>query len=105
MKYAATLILLSLSFAATANPFPQGNAQAGQKLFEQLKCNSCHINMFGGDGSAIFTRPNSKVHNPSQLLAQIGRCGGNVDKELSAQEEQNIAAYLNRYYNFKGAKP
>jgi cytochrome c2 len=101
MKLVATLILLSLSFAASATPFPQGNVQAGQKLFEQLKCNSCHSNMFGGDGSTIFTRPDAKVHNPPELLAQIGRCGGNVGKEFSAQEERNIAAYLNRYYNFK----
>lgn len=101
MKLITSLLLLSFSLAASANPFAQGDAAAGEKLFAQLKCNSCHINMFGGDGSAIFTRPNRKVHNPSQLLAQIGRCGGNVDREFSAQEEQNIAVYLNRYYNLK----
>ena len=101
MKLITALLMLCVSLAVQANPFPQGNAQAGQRLFTQLKCNSCHINMFGGDGSAIFTRPNSKVHNAPQLLAQIGRCGGNVDKEFSAQEEQDIAAYLNRYYNMK----
>ena len=101
MKNIATLMLLCASLAASANPFQQGSAPTGQKLFEQLKCNSCHMNMYGGDGSAIFTRPNRKVHNAPQLLAQIGVCGGNVDKEFSAQEKENIAAYLNRYYNFK----
>ena len=101
MKLITVLLMLCVSLAVQANPFPQGNAPAGQRLFTQLKCNSCHINMFGGDGSAIFIRPNSKVHNAPQLLAQIGRCGGNVDKEFSAQEEQDIAAYLNRYYNLK----
>lgn len=101
MKRLAALMFLSFSFAACAHPFPQGDAKAGEKLFAQLRCNSCHINMFGGDGSAIFTRPNSKVHNPAQLIAQIGRCGGNVDKDFSPQEEQNIAAYLNRYYHFQ----
>ncbi len=99
MKYIFVL-LLTISCAAYASPF-QGDVKAGKKLFDELKCNSCHSNMFGGDGSAIFTRPNSMVHNPAQLLAQIGRCGGNVDKDFSPQEEQNIAAYLNRYYNFK----
>ncbi len=99
MRYLFAL-LLTVSCAAHASPF-QGDAKAGQKLFNELKCNSCHINMYGGDGSAIFTRPNSKVHNPAQLISQIGRCGGNVDKDFSTQEEQNIAAYLNRYYNFK----
>ena len=101
MKMIAILILSGLSFTAAANPFPQGNAQTGEKLFNQLKCNSCHNNMMGGDGNAIFTRPNSKVHSPAQLTAQIGRCGGNVDKNFSPQEEQDIAAYLNRYYHLK----
>ncbi len=101
MKLISTFILLCVSLSAEADSFPQGSAPTGQKLFAQLKCDSCHMNMYGGDGSAIFTRPNRKVHNAPQLLAQIGVCGGNVDKEFSAQEKENIAAYLNRYYNFK----
>ena len=101
MKFIAAMLLLSLSLTASANPFAQGDAAAGETLFTQLKCNSCHVNMYGGDGSAIFTRPNTKVHNASELIAQIGRCGGNVDKTFSAREEQDIAAYLNRYYHLK----
>lgn len=101
MKMIAMLILSSLSFTAVANPFPQGNAQAGEQLFTELNCNACHKNMMGGDGNAIFTRPNSRVHSPAQLREQITRCGGNVEREFSAQETQNIAAYLNRYYHLK----
>lgn len=101
MRMIALLLSLTLAGTASANAFSGGDAQAGQRLFEQFKCNSCHINMYGGDGSAIFTRPNSKVHNASELIAQIGRCGGNVDKDFSAKEEQDIAAYLNRYYHLK----
>lgn len=101
MKSFAVLILLCASFNVAAAPFASGNVHSGEKLFTALKCNSCHSNMFGGDGSAIFTRPNRKVHNDAQLLAQIGVCGGNVDKQFSAQEKQDIAAYLNRYYQFK----
>jgi len=94
-------LLLSLSCATSAYAFPDGDAKAGQRLFEQFQCNTCHINMYGGDGSAIFTCPNSKVHNADELIAQIGRCGGNVDKAFSAREKQDIAAYLNRYYHLK----
>lgn len=100
-KIMTLLLLLSCANFASATPFATGNAAAGEKLFKELKCNSCHINMMGGDGSAIFTRPNSRVHNAAQLSAQITRCGGNVDREFSAQETQNIAAYLNRYYQLK----
>lgn len=101
MRTIALLLSLSLAGAASANAFSGGNAKAGQRLFEQNRCDNCHINMYGGDGSAIFTRPNSKVHNAAELIAQIGRCGGNVDKDFSAKEKQDIAAYLNRYYRFK----
>lgn len=101
MRMIALLLSLTLAGTAYADAFPNGDARAGQKLFEQYRCNACHINMYGGDGSAIFTRPNSKVHNASDLLAQIGRCGGNVDKHFTAKEEQDIAAYLNRYYHLK----
>lgn len=101
MKMIVTLMLLCASSAASANPFPEGNNQTGQKMFTELKCNRCHSEMYGGDGSGIFTRPNSKIHNPAQLIAQIGVCGGNVNKEFSEQEKQDIAAYLNRYYNFQ----
>ncbi|MEQ1555251.1 MAG: c-type cytochrome [Gallionella sp.] len=100
-KIMTLLLLLSCANFAAATPFATGNAAAGEKLFKELKCNSCHINMMGGDGSAIFTRANSRVHNAAQLSEQITRCGGNVEREFSTQETQNIAAYLNRYYQLK----
>ncbi len=100
-KILTVLLLLSSANFAAAAPFATGNAAAGEQLFKELKCNSCHINMMGGDGSAIFTRPNSRVHNAAQLRAQISRCGGNVEREFSTAETENIAAYLNRYYQLK----
>lgn len=95
------LSLLVFAGAACANPFPNGNAQAGQKLFEQYKCGHCHAAMLGGDGSAIFTRADSKVRNAHELVEQIRFCSGNVGANLSAQEEQHLGAYLNRYYKLK----
>ncbi len=98
MKSLASIILLCSATAAAANPFPNGNAQRGQKLFEQYKCNRCHMAMLGGDGSAMFTRADRKVRSPDALLDQIKFCSGNVGAHLSAQEEQHLGAYLNRYY-------
>ena len=54
--------------------------------------------MMGGDGNAIFTRPNRKVHSPALLIEQIRVCSGNVGANLTAQEEQNLGAYLNQFY-------
>lgn len=101
MKLIALLFSLCVAMTASANPFPTGNAQDGQKLFEKHKCNRCHAAMLGGDGSAIFTRADRKVHNASELIQQIRACSGNVGASLTPQDEQHIGAYLNRYYNLK----
>ncbi len=95
-------LLLIATGTAQASPFATGNADTGKKLFEQNQCNSCHIKMVGGDGSEIFTRTDHKVRNASQLIKQINFCAGNAGIQLSAQDEQNLGAYLNqRYYHLK----
>lgn len=87
--------------SAQAAPFPEGNAKTGKALFDKYQCNSCHSQMLGGDGSAIFTRSNRKVHDAGGLIDQIKRCSGNVGANLTPAEEQHLGAYLNRYYNLK----
>lgn len=95
-------ILLMLCGTAQAAPFDKGDAHLGQQLFEKNKCNRCHIGKVGGDGSAIFTRPNRIVHNPVQLVDRMHVCSGAVGITLSAQDDQNLGAYLNQnYYKFK----
>jgi len=101
MKLLYTLAMLSIATVASANPFPEGDALAGQKLFEQHKCNSCHDSMMSGDGNKIFTRLNRKVSNPEELIAQITRCSGNVGANFTRQDKQHLGAYLNRFYNLK----
>lgn len=101
-KILLTLSLLMLAATAQAAPFANGDAASGKKLFDKFNCNSCHIDMVGGDGNAIFTRPNRKVIQPAQLSAQMKRCSSVVGANLSAQEEENLSAYLNQtYYKFK----
>jgi cytochrome c2 len=101
MRFAAALALLAVSSAATANPFPGGNADTGKKLFEQHQCSSCHVAMLGGDGSAIFTRPNRKVKTAPQLLSQMDACSAAAGIQLAPADKQHLGAYLNRYYNLK----
>lgn len=101
MKLLTALILLCSAMSVQANPFPNGNAQSGKALFDKYKCNSCHSAMVGGDGSAIFTRPNHKVRTTRELTEQIEVCSGNVGATLSAQEKQHLASYLNQYYKFQ----
>jgi len=95
-------ILLLLCGTAQAEPFADGHPEAGKKLFDKYQCNSCHSGKMGGDGNAIFTRPNRKVNDPQQLAAQIVVCARNAHANLSTNEKLDLAAYLNKhFYKFK----
>ncbi len=95
-----TIILLGIATATSANPFPDGNAQTGQKIFDEYKCNSCHDSIMGGDGNKIFTRLTRKVTSPTGLIDQIGVCSGNVNAHFTPKQTQDLAAYLNIFYKF-----
>jgi cytochrome c553 len=95
-------LLFLAAGAAQATPFAGGSAENGKKLFTSYECSSCHKAKMGGDGSAIFSRPNHTVRAVSDLIPQIKFCSGAVGAQLTAQEEQDLAAYLNqRYYQLK----
>ena len=100
MKKYFFLLLLAAS-AAHADPFAKGNAANGQKLFAQYDCNSCHRGKVGGDGNAIFTRPNRIVTNADKLIERMEQCSGAIGKNLTTQEKLDLAALLNQtYYHF-----
>ncbi|BBJ24527.1 c-type cytochrome [Candidatus Nitrotoga sp. AM1P] len=95
-------IFLLLCGTAQAESFADGQPEAGKKLFDKYQCNRCHNGKMGGDGNAIFTRPNRKVTDPQQLTAQINVCTRNVGANFSTQEKLDLAAYLNKhFYKFK----
>jgi cytochrome c2 len=97
----SVMVLLGVTATASANPFPDGNAQAGQKIFDKYDCNQCHNSLMGGDGNKIFTRFNRKRNTPEGVLEQIGMCSGNVNAHFTPKETQDLAAYLNIFYKFK----
>lgn len=100
LLYAVTFIMFY--GIAYADPFAGGKPENGQKLFDKYQCNSCHNGKMGGDGNAIFTRPNRKVTNPQQMTDQITVCARNARVNFSTQEKLDIAAYLNKnFYKFK----
>jgi cytochrome c peroxidase len=95
-------IFLLLCGTAQAEPFADGQPEAGKILFDKYQCNRCHNGKMGGDGNAIFTRPNRKVNDPQQLAAQIEVCARNARANLSTHEKLDLAAYLNtHFYKFK----
>ena len=95
-------LLLVLCGTVQAAPFADGDAKMGKKIFDQYQCNRCHIARVGGDGSTIFTRAERSVTRPEKIIPQIKVCSGMVGANLTPQQEQDLAAYLNQqYYKFK----
>ena len=91
--------LLSLSVQAT--PFAKGDPKTGKSLHDKT-CVSCHVSMFGGDGSKIYTRADRKVKSAQQLTARISGCNANTGAGWFPEDEAHVAAYLNQqYYKFK----
>jgi len=101
MKKILFLMLLATSTVQAA-PFANGHADNGKKLFAQYECSTCHEGKVGGDGSAIFTRPNRRVTSAANLITQMEMCSGAIGKQLAEQEKLDLAAHLNQtYYKFK----
>jgi hypothetical protein len=104
MKPALAFIAFTCCWAgnAAAAPFPHGDPIVGEKLFNEKKCNTCHMQKFGGTGELIFTRPDRKVTTVQKLIAQISACNANVKAGWFPEDEENVAAYLNhKYYKFQ----
>ncbi|HMJ48978.1 MAG TPA: hypothetical protein VK440_00185 [Burkholderiales bacterium] len=94
-------LLLFAALPAAADPFAEGDPKVGKNL-EEKSCRACHVSLFGGDGSKVYTRSNRIIKTPQQLLARIETCNANTNAGLFPEDETNIAAFLNReYYKFK----
>lgn len=90
-----------LASAAHAAPFAKGDPKTGKALHDKA-CISCHVNMFGGDGSGIYTRADRKTRNAQQLAARVAGCNANTGAGWFPEDEAHVAAYLNQqYYKFK----
>lgn len=79
-----------------------GDAENGGKLLD-ARCSACHVNMFGGDGSAIYTREDRSTNTVEGLMARVETCNINTqNSELSADEMDDLTAHLNEvFYKFE----
>ena len=97
---AATLLAFPVAALAADDMLP-GDANHGKQL-AQAKCTSCHAGMFGGDGSAIYTRKNRTVHSIEGLMARVQGCNKRVGANFTQSDVNDVVKYLNRtYYKFK----
>jgi cytochrome c peroxidase len=101
-KLFLTLILLCIHALSQATPFDKADANAGKKIFDHHKCNSCHASLLGGDGSTMFTKANHKIKTPDSLKTQVQSCSTNLGLMMFEDDVENVSAYLNKnYYKFK----
>ena len=92
----ALAVLSAPTFAAD-----KADAKAGQALHDK-HCVACHIQRWGGDGSAVYTRPDRRIKDMTALRQRVAACSAQTDAKFFAEDEANVAAYLaQRYYKFK----
>lgn len=73
----------------------------GKELYE-ARCTSCHVQMFGGDGSKIHTRADHKMNSLDALGKQVRLCTHNLNINWYDDEIQDVIHHLNTtYYKFK----
>jgi mono/diheme cytochrome c family protein len=78
-----------------------GDAGHGKKLYD-AKCAACHVQLTGGDGSALFTRPNHTVRSVEGLMGRVEGCNRRVNANLSRNDVNDVVKYLNQtYYKFE----
>ncbi len=100
--FASTLLSVLFSLSAQASePWGNADAKAGHAKHEE-KCVACHVKMYGGDGSKIYTRDGRMLSTKLDILQRTAACNSQVQAGWFPEEEAEVAAYLNQqYYKFK----
>lgn len=92
---AFALLVLAASTAAA------GDAKIGKTLHEK-HCAACHVKLFGGDGSKIYTRSPRLIDNKTALAQRVAMCASQTSAKWFPEDEDNVVAYLNQqFYKFK----
>lgn len=98
-----TLLTAALLAASGAGAFAAENPdiQAGKALHDK-QCVACHVQRWGGDGSAAYTRADRKIKDAASLRQRVAMCSAQTGAKFFPEDEANVAAYLGRqYYKFK----
>ena len=94
-------LLLFASVAHAEPPWGKVDLQAAPEL-HQKACAGCHIRMYGGDGSKMYTRDGRMLSTQLELLQRVGACNAQMYAGWFPEEEGTVAAWLNqRYYRFE----
>jgi hypothetical protein len=101
MRLPMTCLIALIALPAHAEePWGTVDLQAAKPLHEKA-CGGCHIRMYGGDGSKMYTRDGRMLSNKLELLQRVAACNSQVNASWFPEDEGNVAAWLNKqYYHF-----
>lgn len=97
----AVLITLIPLAAQAEDPWGKVDLQAGKALHDKA-CTSCHMRMYGGDGSKMYTRDGRMLSSKLELQQRVATCNAMSNAGWFPEDENNVAAWLNKqYYHFE----
>lgn len=77
------------------------DVKAGKALHDK-QCVNCHVQRWGGDGSAVYTRAERKIKDANALRQRVAACSAQTGSKFFPEDEANVAAYLaQQFYKFK----
>lgn len=102
MRLSALLLAFLIPGIAIADdPLEKGDPELGKALHDQ-SCIACHVRMYGGDGSRMYTREGRLVSNRQELLQRVAACSAMAKAGWVPEEEAAVAAWLNhQFYKFE----
>lgn len=96
-QFAIVLTALAPFAAAAEEPWGKVDLDAAKPLHEKA-CVACHVRMYGGDGSKMYTRDGRMLSTRLELLQRVGACNAQVNAGWFPEDEANVAAWLNKHY-------
>jgi mono/diheme cytochrome c family protein len=102
-KFKISIAFLAISAVLAAPTFAAEkiDVNAGKTLHDQ-QCKACHVQRWGGDGSAVYTRPDRKVKDATALRQRVAMCSTQTSAKFFPEDEANVSAYLaQQFYKFK----
>jgi hypothetical protein len=93
--------LSTTTHAQDASLFKGADLKLGEQLLAEHKCNACHANKVGGDGSAIY-KPQGRINSAGLLRGMVEQCNTSLNLQMFPEDVTAVAAALNRdHYKFK----
>lgn len=101
MRSFLPVLPLLIMLPAAALAADKADLKAGKALHDK-QCISCHVQRWGGDGSAAYTRADRKIKDAAALRQRVAACSAQTGAKFFPEDEANVAAYLaHQYYKFK----